>query len=472
MKILILFLIIPLTISCTKNEDKNISNKNSAESSRIVNFESPISFTYSEEAKKNDLAYKVGDVEYSLSQMINSDRSLKRLIEENKSYWFVSAYMQALGLKSKGETSIKVQLPFTEANLNTSEALNKKGLSEDEAITVSFSETDNLDGVTLVNDKKFTQTELAKYNFDHSRSLEKIFNLAMKRIETRLSRALINDAANKKQQNFNDYVAANSESQTEATDEEVFAWAQNNNIPKKEIDEKMMLTIRQNLSSKKQSKTFLTLAAKILDGKSVQVPYFRPYIVVQNVIYPEGTPKLGNGNVNVTIISNFQCKRCAKTELKIAELMNNLSDKVQLSYLFKIRPEERMSKFAAEAGLCVAKMDQDKFWEFHQETLNEDFEANETKINDIVTNLGLSVDDLKNCFSSRESSKTLQSQLEVTDTMKTLTLPLVMINGNIIENPSSMAPIKNLIDYEFKNYKPMNKASKGGFFGWLKSLFS
>lgn len=472
MRAALILLICILLTSCTGSK-KTIGSKASSTGIEIVNFESPINFSYNESLRKKDVAYKIGDTEYPLSQLFRSDKSLLRLVTDNKRYWVTSAYLQALSMKGQEQKQMSIEIPFSNEGLNLDEILQSKQLTNDPSITVTFSNTAQPGGVTKINGKNFSETELSKNNLDHSRNLQKIFNLAMKRIETRVSRTVISEAAKNNSQDFNQFVKENSPEDQKVGKEQIKEFARENSIPEKDITEKMAKTLRQIIKSKNQNTTFVNLASSLLKDKTVEVSLYRPYIWMDQVNHPEGTPRLGSGKVQVTLISNFLCKRCIKAEQKLTDLFEKVADKVQISYLFQIRPEERMSKFVAEAGLCVHRMDQNKFWDFHRKTFNKEFDGNESKINTMVESMGLSVDELRKCFSSRESSKTLKSQLEITNTMKALTLPIVMINGNIFENPGSTSPIESLIDYEFENYRePFSKSNKSGWLAWFKNIFT
>jgi|GEM_PF-6472976 len=476
MRLISIFLTCALLVNCTKNAKVPTPKPAPVEKEKIVNYQSPMKFIYSEALNKKDLAFKAGSVEYPLSQLFRTNKSLARLVADNKKIWLISAYREALGMIGKKTSSVQIELPFEKEDLDIDALLQSYQIEVNPSVNISFSKKNSGNDLTKINAKTYTQHELAQNNLDHSRSLLKIFNLAMKRIETRLSRMVISQAAKEKQQTFSEFVEENGSGATGVDETMVREFAKENSIPETDLNEKMTATIKEIVKSKNQNKNFVSLASEILGNTPVSVALYRPYFKVSALERPTGTPVRGHGKVQVSMISNFTCKRCAPIEENLTEIFNNVQDNIQYSYLFRIRPEDRMSKFVAEASLCINDMDATKFWELNQESLKSDFKANEATINSFLESNGLSVEELRTCLASQDFHRLLDRHLELTKPLEALTLPVVIVNDHVLENPQSAAAIEELIAYELKHSKEEPKqtitANKTSWFSWLRSLFS
>ena len=165
----------------------------------------------------------------------------------------------------------------------------------------------------------------------------------------------------------------------------------------------------------------------------------------------------GNASSTVLIVeySDFQCPACRTYYSAVKELMAEFGDKVALVYRdFPLIEIHANSELAARAARAAGK--QGKFWEMHNLLFEKQAEwstvANiEPLFESYASLLGISVDQFKIDFRSKEIMNFVKAERSHAIKIKLQGTPTFFVNGEQIQNPSSTESFKAIIQAAIKN---------------------
>lgn len=173
------------------------------------------------------------------------------------------------------------------------------------------------------------------------------------------------------------------------------------------------------------------------------------------VIHPQDHIK---GNASSTVIlteySDFQCPACRSYYPVVREIMAEYGDRIVLVYrYFPLTGIHLNAEVAARAAEAASK--QGKFWEMHDllfEKQNEWAEVpNVTPMfESYATLLGISIEQFKTDFGSSAVRDFVRAQRLHAIAIGLQGTPSFFINGEQIQNPSSVAAFKTLIEEALK----------------------
>lgn len=171
------------------------------------------------------------------------------------------------------------------------------------------------------------------------------------------------------------------------------------------------------------------------------------------VIHPLDNIKgVASSTVVLMEYSDFQCPACRSYYPILREVMAEYGDKITFVYrhfpLISIHPN---AEFAARAAEAAHK--QGKFWEMHDLLFEKQNEwakvANVAPIfESYATLLGLSVDQFKADYISDEVKKLVRAHRVHATKSGLSSTPTFFLNGQKIENPTSVYAFKQLIQAE------------------------
>ncbi|MDO8663834.1 MAG: DsbA family protein [Candidatus Wildermuthbacteria bacterium] len=155
----------------------------------------------------------------------------------------------------------------------------------------------------------------------------------------------------------------------------------------------------------------------------------------------------GNPEAEVTIVefSDFQCPFCQGFHPTVKQILENYPDQVRWVYkhfpLDLIHPNARP---AAEASECAAE--QGKFWEFSDGLLANQSRLEKALYEELAQNLGLSMENFKNCFSARKYKDKVETDYQEGIRVGVRGTPGSFINGELISGALPYATLKTIID--------------------------
>jgi protein-disulfide isomerase len=165
-----------------------------------------------------------------------------------------------------------------------------------------------------------------------------------------------------------------------------------------------------------------------------------------------------DGNASSTVIiteySDFQCPACRAYYSLMKQLMVEFGDRIAFVYrYFPLTEIHANAEFSARAAEAAGK--QDKFWQMHDLLFEKQSEwENEAKIEPMfesyATLLGLSVDQFKIDFSSKETLTLVRAERANAIQLGLQGTPTFFINGKQIQNPSSVDAFRTLINDALK----------------------
>ena len=157
-----------------------------------------------------------------------------------------------------------------------------------------------------------------------------------------------------------------------------------------------------------------------------------------------------DASVVVTEYSDFQCPACAGTSVILEEAFMGYEDRVKIVFrhfpLVSIHPNAIPAARAAEAA-----GQQSKFWQMHDMLFEEQNNwANETRVYELFESyaeeLGLNLEQFEADYNSRGIRAGINEQRAEAIDAGFNSTPTILINGNQIENPGTVAGFQALFD--------------------------
>jgi protein-disulfide isomerase len=159
----------------------------------------------------------------------------------------------------------------------------------------------------------------------------------------------------------------------------------------------------------------------------------------------------GDAKSKVIIVeySDFECPACRTYYFLMKQLMVEFSDRVVFVYRhFPLTEIHQNAEFAARAAEAAGK--QGKFWEMHDLLFEKQDEW--AKVADIETMfesyaslLGISVDQFKTDFNSKEVRDLVKAERASAIKLGLQGTPSFFINGKQIQNPTSVDAFRAII---------------------------
>ena len=315
------------------------------------------------------------------------------------------------------------------------------------AIAVRAQEADK---AAEVNGAPIMSAEIdAKLGRDLAQLQDQIFALRQKQLDTMISQKLLEDESAKRGVTIAALVQSEITSQVpKATSEDAEKFFKENSaklqgdFAKLEEQIKNFLTAQRLQARQQEYLQSLRAEAKI-EVFLARPPVFRSEVAVK------GAPVRGDVNAPVTIVefSDFHCPFCRKVQPAIDDLRARYGAKIKIVYrdfpLDNLHPQARA---AAEASHCA--IEQDKFWEFHDQVFKNDPDSSPAALDRFAKDSGMDVAAFDACNSSGKYKTLVQtssqegSQLGITGT------PTFFINGRILVGAQPVDVFARIIDEE------------------------
>ena len=174
------------------------------------------------------------------------------------------------------------------------------------------------------------------------------------------------------------------------------------------------------------------------------------YKFENNAIHPLDNVK-GNKEAKVILIeySDFECPACRSYYPILRQLFTEFGDRATFVYRhFPLSGIHPNAEFAARAAEAAGK--QGKFWEMHDLLFQK--QAEWSKVADIVpvfknytALLGIDTEQFEKDFNSREVKDFVSSQKAHASSLGFPGTPTFVLNGEVIDNPSSIEQFRSII---------------------------
>ena len=164
-------------------------------------------------------------------------------------------------------------------------------------------------------------------------------------------------------------------------------------------------------------------------------------------------PFIGGENAKVTIIEFgcFRCKYTKKAEETRKQILQKYGDKIKFVFRNFPLPSHDLSRETAEASDCA--LEQDKYWEYHDQLFANQKNMSVEKIKSIAADLGLDAKKFNECFDSRKYQQEVEKDHQ--DGLKSgiYGTPTFFINGRPLVGPRTFEEFVQIIDEELKKMK-------------------
>ena len=149
-----------------------------------------------------------------------------------------------------------------------------------------------------------------------------------------------------------------------------------------------------------------------------------------------------NSDCIVLFISDLECIKCKKYHEIYQKIILKYQDKVRFEFL----------NFGSYISLCAlateSAANQNKFWEMKDSLMKLEEFPSINKIQMIAENLDLNIEDFMNDLLSLEMKNRLKVQYENLSEKGIYAVPTILINGQLVFDPSSYIEIDGLIHNE------------------------
>lgn len=162
-----------------------------------------------------------------------------------------------------------------------------------------------------------------------------------------------------------------------------------------------------------------------------------------------GLPFKGPENAPVTIVvfSDYQCPYCARLEPTLRQVLERFPKEVKLVHKNFPLQSHRFAVPAAKAAL--AAVNQGKFWQIHDQLIENYRNLNDEKIKEIAAGLGLNMEKLAQDMNSPAVQDILSRDFNEGRKIGLRGIPTILINGKMVER-YGLAELQALIEEELK----------------------
>lgn len=174
-----------------------------------------------------------------------------------------------------------------------------------------------------------------------------------------------------------------------------------------------------------------------------------------------GAPSLGTPDapVEMVIFDDFECPYCAKAVPLLKQVLEAYPGKVKL--VFKNFPLKMHKNARAAAAAALAADRQGKFWPLHDLLFENYNKLNSQKIRELAEQAGLDMARFDQDRNDPALQQVINADMQEGQKVGVRGTPTVFINGRRLQN-RSMAGFKQMIDVELAKAKAVKKQPAGG----------
>jgi protein-disulfide isomerase len=189
--------------------------------------------------------------------------------------------------------------------------------------------------------------------------------------------------------------------------------------------------------------------------QAAQAPSGQEQAVQRYNVSEDGDPSIGPQDAPITIVefSDYECPYCKRWYNEVyLRLREEYADQVRVVFrdfpLYSIHPN---AEPAAVAANCAEK--QGEYWEFHNRLFAGE-QLGETTYLQYAQDLGLNLDEFKDCLDSEEQVSEIRGDYEYASGLGVRSTPTFFLNGLPIVGAQPYEVFKQVIDQELAGEIP------------------
>lgn len=177
------------------------------------------------------------------------------------------------------------------------------------------------------------------------------------------------------------------------------------------------------------------------------------------VEFTDSRPVRGNPEASVIIVewSDFECPACGMAQPVIEEVLDKYQDQVKLEFHHFPLSYHAHAYQAAEASECAN--DQGKFWEYLDQLFTNQSSLASSDLKIYAERVGLDLELFEDCLSSNVKEKYVDKDLEEGKRLGIGFTPSIFVNGQLVEDWSSLGQIVEALIEPVKSAKKQNSSS-------------
>lgn len=162
------------------------------------------------------------------------------------------------------------------------------------------------------------------------------------------------------------------------------------------------------------------------------------------------SPHRGPNQSPVTIVEfgDFQCPFCKNMYPVMAEILRTFPNDVQHVWVHTLNPEHSEAEGAAIAAQCA--LQQDYFWEYHNELFEQQDNLSPTIYNQIAESLGMNLKDFRECLVDPATKDTVRNHNALARQYNISSTPTFQINDQTFEGEMTVQEITSIINSQLR----------------------
>jgi protein-disulfide isomerase len=201
--------------------------------------------------------------------------------------------------------------------------------------------------------------------------------------------------------------------------------------------------------------TLLIFAGGIFLFTKKQAPS-TPKSVDTSLLTREDSYKIATDSAKLTLVEfgDFQCPSCAAAEPIIKDVLKTYAKDLNFVYRNYPLPQHQNAVPAAQAAEAAGV--QGKYWQMHDLLYDKQTEWSDVKdplplFSGYAKQLGLNVAEFDKNVKDNKFSEKINRDLQDGNTIRVSATPTFYLNGEILENLSSLNDLKSRIDARLQN---------------------
>ncbi len=380
--------------------------------------------------------------EFSVSaKEVQSLAPYRSLLNKEKEILFVNIYKQFITQVEKKPKKLK--LSFKKLSRSPSSILNQFGIPAEPQLLIEFSALDPKKGLAEIDGKLIKKSDLDLNNYVWASFATEMFHYHLLSIDKILKQKIIKSESEKLKLSVQNYL-----------DEHIFKELSKEISKEDIIQYQKKYSLDDSPSTQEMAKSRLLEERKKRGVDYILEKYVMELPVVVNLEPPqfelevkeEWTPFIGNpkGDLVITLFSDTRNSGSEKTIRELVDLTSRYQNlKLNIRPLFS--SEDQIQNMISQMHFCVWMKEPSKFQEYFLRTLGDQRENTEKNLYKIASEIGLSVDPLKQCLISQQSKEVIDYHLKYASYLGLLSGPIVFIDGEVLHGAVRTEDLEKII---------------------------
>lgn len=304
------------------------------------------------------------------------------------------------------------------------------------------------EAVAVVNGRRITQQEVDDSVISQLFPLQQqIYALRKSALENLITRAILEDEAQKRGITVEELRKQLTAGKTEVTPSQVEElYLENASTFAAMSPDEAKERLRLDLESQERMRKYREALSKLKEQSVVELRLEEPKLTSFNT---PAAPSIGAKNAPVTVIefADFQCGYCKESQKTTKQLLQRYGNEIRL--VFKHLPLDihPLAFSSAQAAFCAGE--QNKFWQYH-DVLFASEKLSPEAFDRIADEIGLDVPKFKTCFSAETSRAAVLRDMREAKRLGINGTPAFIINGKLFRGSLSLEDFKGVIERELK----------------------